>query len=108
MVGGQVLIIFVGGRAFKIVPLDSKEWGLSIGLGAISILWGVAIRKFPDLWANTIGSAVGSAIIKIFSMLFSCMKKKHVETVEEGKALDDSSSDNFQPPLRVMTTIRGL
>ncbi|CAG1959687.1 unnamed protein product [Fusarium graminearum] len=49
MIGGQVLIIFVGGQAFKIVPLNGKEWGLSIGLGVISIPWGTVIRKFPDL-----------------------------------------------------------
>jgi len=37
MIGGQILIIFVGGEAFKITPLNGKEWGLSIGLGAISL-----------------------------------------------------------------------
>jgi len=48
MIGGQIIISFVGKEAFKIVPLDGKEWGLSIGLGAISLPWGAAIRLFPD------------------------------------------------------------
>ncbi|KAK3347073.1 amino acid permease-domain-containing protein [Lasiosphaeria hispida] len=43
MVGGQVLIIFVGSDAFKIYTLNGKEWGLSIGLGAISLPWGAHI-----------------------------------------------------------------
>ncbi|KXX72931.1 Calcium-transporting ATPase 2, partial [Madurella mycetomatis] len=50
MVGGQVLIIFVGGDAFQITRLNGKEWGMSIGLGAISVPWGVLIRLFPDKW----------------------------------------------------------
>ena len=37
MIGGQVLIIFVGNEAFKITPLNGKEWGLSVGLGALSL-----------------------------------------------------------------------
>ncbi|PVI07713.1 calcium ATPase, partial [Periconia macrospinosa] len=50
MIGGQVLIIFVGREAFKVVPLDGKEWGLSVGLGAMSLPWGALIRLFPDAW----------------------------------------------------------
>ncbi|OLN81411.1 Calcium-transporting ATPase 2-like protein 5 [Colletotrichum chlorophyti] len=50
IVGGQVLIIFVGGAAFQLHRLDGKEWGLSIGLGAISLVLGVLIRLFPDEW----------------------------------------------------------
>ncbi|EGS19512.1 calcium-transporting ATPase 2-like protein [Thermochaetoides thermophila DSM 1495] len=52
MIGGQILIIFVGGRAFQIVRLNGKEWGLSVGLGAISLPWGALIRLFPDEWAR--------------------------------------------------------
>ncbi|KAK3345948.1 hypothetical protein B0T25DRAFT_266143 [Lasiosphaeria hispida] len=54
MIGGQVLIIFVGSTAFKIHPLNGKEWGLSIGLGAISIPWGMLIRLTPDHWISAL------------------------------------------------------
>ncbi|KAJ3525945.1 hypothetical protein NM208_g11418 [Fusarium decemcellulare] len=37
MIGGQVLIIYVGSDAFEIVRLDGKEWGLSIGPDELSI-----------------------------------------------------------------------
>lgn len=106
MVGGQVLIIFVGGEAFKIVPLDGKEWGLSVGLGAISIPWGAVMRKFPDPWAKMIGSAVGSALSKVFSLLPS-LRRKTDGKLEEGKAVNQSDSEEFSSPLRVMTSIRG-
>ncbi|KAI9790260.1 MAG: hypothetical protein M1816_005285 [Peltula sp. TS41687] len=48
MVGGQVLIIFVGGRAFQVKPLNGAQWGISILLGAISIPMAVIIRLIPD------------------------------------------------------------
>lgn len=48
MIGGQVMIIFVGGRAFNVSRLTSAQWGLSVGLGAISLPVGVLIRLIPD------------------------------------------------------------
>lgn len=54
MIGGQVLIIFVGGRAISVVdpPLDGVQWGISIVLGALSIPIGVIIRLIPDEFAS--------------------------------------------------------
>lgn len=48
MVGGQVLIIFFGGKALKVVPLDGVQWAISIILGLISLPIAVLIRLIPD------------------------------------------------------------
>ena len=48
MIGGQVMIMFVGGRAFSVTRLTAEQWGYSVGLGAISIPVGVVIRLIPD------------------------------------------------------------
>ncbi|KAG0640101.1 hypothetical protein HOY80DRAFT_1000435 [Tuber brumale] len=48
MVGGQVMIIFVGGEAFGVSKLSGVQWGISIILGAISIPVAVIIRLVPD------------------------------------------------------------
>ena len=48
MVGGQVLIIFVGGKAFNVVRLNDAQWVYSIVLGFLSIPVGAAIRLIPD------------------------------------------------------------
>ncbi|KAK6529237.1 hypothetical protein TWF281_008418 [Arthrobotrys megalospora] len=48
MVGGQVMIIFVGGAALRVVRLDGPQWAISLILGAISLLIGVVIRLVPD------------------------------------------------------------
>jgi P-type Ca2+ transporter type 2C len=125
MVGGQVLIIFVGGEAFQIVALDGREWGMSIGLGAISLPWGAAIRMFPDAWAGAIGRVLVwpfAKLIAVFAPLFNRKKnrdkKKTDESTEEAggvavkgqdKDAESKTSEESQirPVLRTMTTIRG-
>ncbi|KAK3904170.1 hypothetical protein C8A05DRAFT_32058 [Staphylotrichum tortipilum] len=111
MVGGQVLIIFVGGEAFKIVPLNGKEWGLSIGLGAISLPWGALIRNFPDEWVPVPPKG-------FFGRLWPFGKKKAPagkKDVEGGgeKVVDGGSSESGEEmgptvaPLRTLTGLRG-
>jgi len=48
MVGGQVMIIFVGGKAFNVVRLNGAQWAYSIVLGFLSIPIGAVIRLVPD------------------------------------------------------------
>lgn len=48
MIGGQVLIVFVGGAAFVVQPLNGVQWAISIGLGLLSIPIGFMIRLIPD------------------------------------------------------------
>lgn len=48
MVGGQVMIIFVGGKAFNVVHLNGAQWGYSIVLGFLSIPIGAVIRLIDD------------------------------------------------------------
>ncbi|KAF4429571.1 Ca2+-transporting ATPase [Fusarium acutatum] len=96
MIGGQVLIIFVGSDAFEIVRLNGKEWGLSIGLGAISVPWGALIRLCPDEW--------------IAVCLPGFLRRRWISPPAEDLTIDKSldSDDEFvRPPLRVMSSIRG-
>ena len=48
MVSCQVMIIFVGGKAFNVVHLNGAQWAYSIILGFLSIPVGAAIRLVPD------------------------------------------------------------
>lgn len=50
MCAGQVLIIFVGGKAFNIAPnkQTASMWGTAIVLGFISIPIGIVVRLIPD------------------------------------------------------------
>ncbi|KAF2651479.1 calcium-translocating P-type ATPase [Lophiostoma macrostomum CBS 122681] len=48
MVAGQTTIVFVGGAAFSVTPINGAQWGYSIVLGALSIPVGAIIRLIPD------------------------------------------------------------
>ncbi|KAK4642329.1 plasma membrane calcium [Podospora bellae-mahoneyi] len=110
MIGGQVLIIFVGGAAFGIRPLTGKEWGISIGLGAISVPWGILIRKFPDAWAAALTPHIKFPKLRLRKSRKKDDLEKTSEDAEAQKSKDlatDSESERFGPPLRTLTSIRG-
>lgn len=48
IVGGQILIIFVGGHAFSVTRLDGAQWAVCLILGVISLPVAVIIRLVPD------------------------------------------------------------
>lgn len=48
MIGGQTMIIFIGGRAFSVTRINSAQWAYSIVLGALSLVVGVIVRLIPD------------------------------------------------------------
>ncbi|KAL1845170.1 hypothetical protein VTK73DRAFT_995 [Phialemonium thermophilum] len=95
MIGGQVLIIFFGGEAFKVTRLDGREWTLSAGLGALSLPWGALIRLVPDVW---IGACLPPFLRRRWAP----------ETIdEEAGATTHKDEDDFRPPLRTYTFVRG-
>jgi P-type Ca2+ transporter type 2C len=48
IVGGQCLIMFIGGQAFSVHRINGPQWGYSIILGALSMPVAVVIRCVPD------------------------------------------------------------
>jgi len=50
MVGGQTLIIFVGGQALSVTRLNGPQWAYSLILGFLTIPLGIVIRQIPDAW----------------------------------------------------------
>ena len=52
IVGGQVLIVFVGGRAFSVYRLNNAQWIYSIVLGFLSLPVAVMLRLIPDDWVR--------------------------------------------------------
>lgn len=58
MVGGQIMIIFVGGSAFTITSLDGTQWAISLLVALPCLLWAVLVRCFPDAWLEVVFNAV--------------------------------------------------
>jgi P-type Ca2+ transporter type 2C len=50
MIGGQIMIIFVGGRAFGITKINGVQWAICLLCSLPCLLWAVLIRLFPDDW----------------------------------------------------------
>ncbi|KAL8367276.1 hypothetical protein RB599_010324 [Gaeumannomyces hyphopodioides] len=111
MIGGQILIIFIGGDAFKITPLDGKEWGMSIGLGAMSLPVGALSRLIPDRWLLKLLPAFTQHRWLPETLSEEEQKQLREREAERGGRKDDGSSAEEElvkkPPLRVMTSIRG-
>lgn len=58
-IGGQVLIVFVGGAAFTVTRIPGREWGISLALGFASIPIGFLIRFLPNEPFERLFHAVG-------------------------------------------------
>ncbi|KAJ4983619.1 calcium-translocating p-type atpase [Stagonosporopsis vannaccii] len=95
IIGLQVMIIFVGGRAFQIKPggIDGTQWAVSIITGFICIPWAVAIRFFPDPWFAAIARVVGGPFLVVykwlargFSAIGGLFRKKKTEDPEKDVA----------------------
>ncbi|KAL9037300.1 MAG: hypothetical protein Q9180_003798 [Flavoplaca navasiana] len=54
MVGGQVMIIFVGSTAFQITRIDGPQWAVCILCALPCLLWAVVIRCIPDVYAKMV------------------------------------------------------
>ncbi|KAK7420416.1 plasma membrane calcium [Neonectria magnoliae] len=79
MVGGQLIIIYVGGDAFVVVKLNGPQWAISVVLGFFSIPIGVLIRLFPDPWFQ----AVVDVLAKLWPKWLRLSRKKKHNTSEE-------------------------
>ncbi|KAF2004596.1 calcium-translocating P-type ATPase [Amniculicola lignicola CBS 123094] len=68
IIGAQVMIICVGGRAFQIKSggLDGVQWAISILVGFVCIPWAVGIRYFPDAWFAAGVRVGGKQVVVIY------------------------------------------
>jgi Ca2+-transporting ATPase len=108
MVGGQVLIIYVGGAAFSVREITAMQWGVCIALAIGSLPWAVVLRLIPDKPVGIILAAVTTAIgfvVKPIGRVFAAIgrpikrlmrrrnnKGKDAED-SEAKSLDEYSSE---------------
>jgi len=53
----QVTIVFIGGTAFQVTRIGSREWGISLALGFMSISLGAFIRLLPKLRIKRLSNA---------------------------------------------------
>ena len=77
MVGGQIMIVFVGGRAFQIDRINGTQWAVCILCALPCLLWAVVLRCVPDRiaasvfsFATSIWLAVARPAMEILAIVF--------------------------------------
>lgn len=96
MVGGQILIVFFGGEAFKLVRLNPQEWGVSILLGFLSIPMGILIRCIPDAFAYKLVCHLRKLIPhKLLRKFGKKKKQKKTQTDIEAPTEDTQAVDHL-------------
>ena len=69
MVGGQVMIIFIGGKAFQIKRINGTQWAICILCALPCLLWAVLLRCIPDKYAAVVFKAAGKTYLSIYRPL---------------------------------------
>lgn len=103
MVGGQVMIIYVGGQAFNVRRITPVQWGICIACAIGCLPWAVVLRCIPDGPVGFIIDAVTASISFVMKPIgrgFSAIARpiKRVMRRRQNKGSDnpadsDSSDD---------------
>ncbi|GAP87000.1 putative calcium-translocating P-type ATPase [Rosellinia necatrix] len=75
MVGLQVAIIFIGGAAFEIKPINGVQWAICVVSAFVCLPWAVLIRLFPDEWFAAIAKTIGAPFVVVFKFLATLFGK---------------------------------
>ncbi|KAL8792570.1 MAG: hypothetical protein Q9195_004792 [Heterodermia aff. obscurata] len=73
MIGGQIMIIFVGGKAFQIKRINGHQWAICILCALPCLIWAMVLRSVPDKYAAVLFSFVGRTWLAVFRPLMSAL-----------------------------------
>jgi Ca2+-transporting ATPase len=113
MVGGQVLIVFVGSTAFGIKDggINGVQWAVCIVVAAFSLPWAVVIRCVPDasvlnFWrflVKVFGPTV-NMILSVFRSFGRLFKKQKNDVDVEAQSLSDMDQSGERKGKKAATT----
>ncbi|BCR96668.1 putative calcium transporting ATPase (Pmc1) [Aspergillus luchuensis] len=69
MVGGQILIVFVGGAAFGVVRLSGTQWAICLGCAVVCIPWAAVLKFIPDKYVAYVLRCSGWCLFAILRPL---------------------------------------
>ena len=101
MVGAQIAIVFVGGKAFSITPIDGVQWAICIVLAAFCLPWAIVVRLFPDPVFEKIAKTVGRPVVVVYRALRRAVGRV-AQKLRRNKAAC-SESDVEAPEIVVVT-----
>ncbi|KAI6037756.1 Ca-transporting ATPase [Pisolithus marmoratus] len=92
----QILIVFIGGAAFQVTRIGAREWGISLGLGAVSLPLGALIRLLPN-----------APFERLFIWLRLLPRPEELPTVKPDAAEWNSAIELVRDNLATFTNLRG-
>ncbi|KAL4786150.1 hypothetical protein BJX76DRAFT_346433 [Aspergillus varians] len=108
MVGGQVMIIYIGGEAFNVREITSAQWGICIACAAGCLPFGVILRCIPDkpvgIFLNAVTACIGF-IMKPIGRAIAAMgrpikrvmrRRKNKGKTDDANADDDEDANSLK------------
>lgn len=100
------MIMYVGGAAFQITRIDSKDWAISIVIGLLCLPWAVLVRLFPDIWFEKTAKFVGYPVVLVYRPLsrwthatsrkIRSLRRKRPESQAVEEMAEAEAQRNFQ------------
>ena len=101
MIGGQIMIIFVGGKAFQITRLSGSQWAICILCALPCLLWAVVLRCIPDKYAAVV---FGFAARVWLAFARPALRLLNLVFTPVAKAWNSLSATVFRPTKRFVRT----
>ena len=92
MVGAQVAIVFVGGKAFSITPIDGVQWAICVVLAALCLPWAILVRLFPDSLFEVIAKTTGRPVVTVYQALRRTASRIG-QKMRRAKSVDSEKTD---------------
>ena len=96
MIGGQIMIVFVGGKAFQVTRLDGTQWAICILCALPCLLWAVLLRCIPDGYAAAVFSFLG----KVWSAIARPLSKVLVVIFRPVSRIGNAVCSSFLAPVK--------
>ena len=90
MVGGQIMIVFIGGRAFQVTRINGTQWGICIGCAFFCMPWAVLLRLIPDEKAAVVFTFAARIFHTVFDPVARASKAVFHPISKGGKAVSRS------------------
>ncbi|KAL1999397.1 hypothetical protein VTN02DRAFT_4581 [Thermoascus thermophilus] len=74
MVGGQIMIIFVGGVALGVTPLNGVQWAICLVCALCCMPWAVVLRTIPDKHFAVVFNLVVDSVALILRPIIKGLK----------------------------------
>jgi Ca2+-transporting ATPase len=67
MIAGQIMIVFIGGKAFGVTRINGAQWAVCILCALPCLAWAVLLRCVPDAWYGVVHEGVVGAMMRVLT-----------------------------------------